>query len=258
MSDSLPLADHLLSRGRLLLRVGRPADALRLFRQVLVHTDLPNQVRADALRLLAGIDLEAGRFRRARRSLAAAIRLRRHAGDLYVEFARAVLADPDGDPRRAVKALRRAAAIDPFEPRTWAALGGAALRAGDAVPAGKAFRRAARLRPDRVETLSEIVDGFIALGREGDARDVLTAARFRAPRDAEVSALWDRFRFKLALRQQRQTAGIEDTILPFPVREREASATPAAAVVLRADRKSVSTPHLLRLFGRRADPRRAQ
>jgi tetratricopeptide (TPR) repeat protein len=257
VSDSLPFADHLLSRARLMLRIGRMVDARRLLRRVLVSSGDSTRTRADALRLLARMELDAGRFRQARCRLAAAIRLRRHADDLYVEYARVVLADPDGDPRLAVKALRRAVGIDPHESRSWAALGTAALRAADDRLARKAFRRAARLRPERIDTLEEVVDGFVALGREDEARVVLNTARFTSPNDARVTALWDRFRFALALRQQHGPDRGE-TILPFPVEVRKRAELETHPVVLRADRCSTVKPHLLRLFGRRSDPRRAQ
>src|SRR2546423_10291024 len=103
-----------------MVQVGRPVEACRLFGRLIRQPELAPRVRAEALRLVAGIEVACGRFRRARRLLAAAIRLRRHADDLYVEYARAIEADPDGDPELAVKALRRAVAIDPFEPRSWA------------------------------------------------------------------------------------------------------------------------------------------
>lgn len=256
MSDPLSFADHLLSRARLMLRIGRVVDAGRLLRRVLATAGDSTRLRADALRLLAGMEQDAGRFARARRYLAATIRLRRHADDLYVEYARAVLADPDADPLRAVKALRKAVGIDPHEPRSWAALGTAALRAGDDRLAARALRRAARLRPDRVDTLAEIADGFVALGQEDEARAVLNAARFRSPRDAGVAALSDRLRFTLARAGQRPAP--DDTVLRFPVEQRQPTEGPKHPVVLRADRRSTASPHLLRLFGRRSDPRRAQ
>jgi tetratricopeptide (TPR) repeat protein len=257
VSNSLPFADHLLSRARLMLRIGRVIDARRLLRRVLVSSGDSTRTRADALRLLAGIEFDAGRFRQARCRLAAAIRLRRHADDLYVEYARAVLADPDGDPRLAVKALRRAVGIDPHEPRSWAALGTAALRAADDRLACKAFRRAARLYPERIDTLEEVVDGLMALGRKDEARAALNTARFHSPNDSNVSALWDRFRFTLAVRAQHGPNDGE-TILPFPVEVRERAESETHPVVLRADRRSTVKPHLLRLFGRRSDPRQAQ
>lgn len=259
MSDSLPLADHLLNRGRRLLRLGQSAEARRLFRRLLGHTDLSKRLRADVLSHLAGIEFDAGRFRRARRLLTTAIRLCRHADELYVEYARAASADPDADPRLAVRALRRAVGIDPSESRSWAALGSAAVKAGEDALARKAFRCAARLRPEQADLLQEIADGLIAIGRVGEARELLVAARFRAPTDAAITAVWDQFRFSETARRQRRGQNDGTAILPFVMIEHQtADSQPADAVVLRADRKSFPAPHLLRMFGRRTGPRRAQ
>jgi tetratricopeptide (TPR) repeat protein len=242
-----------------MVRIGRKADARRLLRNVSRQSNPSHRLRADAFCLLAEIELDAGRFRRARRHLAAAIRLRRHADELYVAYSRAVQADPNADPRLAVKAMRRAVGIDPFEPRSWAALGTAALNSGDTLLACKAFRRAARLRPDDFDTLSEIADGFLNLDLEGDARAVLTAARFRHSHRADLIALVDRVNFTHALRRQRQStdrAGA-GAILPFPIRPAELPDTELPPVDLRVDRAHNPRPHLFRLFGRQSGPRQA-
>lgn len=257
MSDPLSIPDHLVARGRLMMRIGRPLEARRLFRRLLGHPELPDRTRAEALQAVAAIDMDSGQFRRARRLLAAAIRLRRHADDLYREYAAAVTADPDADPRLAVKALRRAVAIDPDEVRSWAALGTAALRAGDRSLARKAFRRAARLRPESASILQEIAHGLLELDREAEARAVVTAVRFGASNDADITGVWDWLQFALARRRQRKGQDEERTVLRFPTTPRESVSHSGEAVVLRADRKSAPTPHLLRLIGR-SGPRQAQ
>jgi tetratricopeptide (TPR) repeat protein len=258
LSDSLSLAEHLLSRGCLLRRLGRLPEARRLLRRALACAITSGPVRLDALRALATIELESGRFRRARRLLAAAIRQRPSADYLYREYARTVDVDPDADPQLAIRALRAAVCVDPFVPASWALLGTAALRAGDEQLARKALRRAARLRPEESDVLTTIVDGFLALDRDDEARAVVIAARFRSPNDLAVTALRDRIRYTIARRQQRHGGSDEPAILPFPVRERTSNKSPAATQVLRADRRSVPMPHLLRLFGRQTDPRQAQ
>lgn len=259
MSDSFTIPDYLLARARVMRRLGRLANARRLVRRVLGQAGLDTPRRAEASRLLGQIEFAAGRFRQARRMLMAAIRLRRYAGELYVEYARAVEADTDADPWLAVVGLRRAAALDPFEPRTWAALGTAAIRAGLPELARKAFRRAERLRPDRIDTLAETVDGLLNLGREDDACRVLTAARFRAPHDAAVAGLWNSFRYRVALRTQKAgDPGEEPTILRLPTTTTDSRGEHPLPVVLRADSQSANRPHLFRLSGRKPDPRWAQ
>jgi hypothetical protein len=159
----------------------------------------------------------------------------------------------------AVKAMRRAVGIDPFEPRSWAALGTAARLAGDAGLARKAFRRAARLRPDEIDTLTEVTDGLVALGLEGDARSVIAAARFRLNGRADAAGLCNRVKFLLAANHQRDEKVTDEpaTLLPFPLRPAGTEAKDHSPVILRADRHSGSRPHLLRFFGRRSDPRQA-
>jgi cytochrome c-type biogenesis protein CcmH/NrfG len=259
VSDSLSFAEHLLARAHLMLQVGRPTAARKLLNTMLRQPGLSHRLQADGHRMLAGIELEAGRFRRTRRHLAAAIRLRRHADELYFEYARAVHADPEADPRLAVKAMRRAVGIDPFEPRSWAALGRAARLAGDAELARKAFCRAARLRPEEIDTLAEITDGLVALGLEQEARAVIAAAQFRLSKRTDVIGLCNRVKFLLAANRQRQDKVTDEpaTLLPFPLRPAGTEKPDRSPVILRADRLSRSRPHLLRLFGQRIDPRRA-
>jgi tetratricopeptide (TPR) repeat protein len=259
VSDPFPLADHLLSRSRLMLQVGRPRAARRFLRRLTSHPDFAPRTRAEAHRRLSEIDLVAGRFRRARRHLVAAIRLRRHADELYFEYARAIEADPNGDPRKAVSALRVAVGIDPFEVRSWALLGHMAAAAGDLKLALKALRRAVRLRPEPVEVLADVVKGFLDLGRRSEARAVLSAARFRARRDARITGLWDWFRFDQAVREQRsQRLPSGPSILRFPTEMVDVPVRDGEPVVLRADRRSHPTPHVLRMLYSRPDPRQAK
>jgi len=259
VSDPLPLADYFLSRSRLMLQVGRQRSARRLLRRLTNHPDFAPRTRAEAHRRLSEIDLAAGRFRRARRHLVAAIRLRRHADELYFEYARVIEADPNGDARRAVSALRVAVGIDPFEARSWALLGRMAATAGDRKLALKALRRAVRLRPEAAEVLADVVKGLLGLGRRSEARAVLSAARFRARRDARIAGLWDWFRFQQAVREQRsQTTPSGPAILRFPTEMADVSVGNGEPVVLRADRRSHPTPHVLRMFEARPNPRRAK
>jgi tetratricopeptide (TPR) repeat protein len=252
VNDTVPLHAHLLRRGQLLVTIGRVRAARAMLRRLLTRPEVPSTSQAEANRVLGDLECAAGRFRRARRYFAAAIGLRPYVAELYLRFAAAVEADPKANPRKGLAALRRAICLEPQEPGHWTARGRLALRAGDTKQARAAFRRAARLHPETVTVLAEIVDGFVATGRENEARRVLIAARFRAPTDAGIAQLWNQFRFDcLRLEQARAGRGARsgaDMILPFP--EPVVSSGPAEGptVVIRADRISRPRPHLLRLF----------
>lgn len=261
MTESIRLADHVFLRARRLLHVGQTAEARRLLRRLATQDDLRGTLRAAAHQLLGQLDLSAERFRRARGHLAAAIKLQPFDAESYARYAAAVEADPDGNPRKGWAALRRALGINPYEPRSWAALGRVAIRLGDRKKAARAFRRAARLRPATVEVLSEIADGFVSLGRRREALAVLTAARFRDPRNTALQQLRNRVRFELLRRDQevaRRGTADGPAVLRFPGRAGGTGATTATPGIVRVDRGSRPAPHVLRMFGVRPDPRRAQ
>jgi Flp pilus assembly protein TadD len=220
---------------------------------------VPTPVQADAHRLLGRLALDAQNFRRARRHYRTAIRLRPFYPEAYFGYALAVEADSEADARKERAALRRAVAINAGEPRYWTALGRACLRTGDPTAARRAFRRAARLRPDDVATLGEIVDGYLTLGRPDEAQAMLQAARFRCPRDIGLGCLWDRFRFdRLRTEQAAGRRAAPAAILAFPGRVGESTAAVRTPAILRADRASRPGPHLLRMGGFQAGPRQAR
>jgi predicted Zn-dependent protease len=260
LNTSIHLHDHLLSTGRRLHEIGRTAEARRTLRPLVDAAELTPHSRAEVHAILGEIEFGLGRYRKARRHFAVVIGLRPYDTETCLRYADAVDADPDADPHKAWAARRRATRIDSFDSRCWAALGQSGLRIGDRKRALKAFRRAARLRPERIETLADVVNGLVELGRIREARSVLTCARFRRPHDAGIQALWNRFRFDCLHREQQaeRVGGVdaEPAILPFPGRTTEPKRG-GEPIVLRVDRRSRPMPHLLRLFGMRVDPRRA-
>jgi tetratricopeptide (TPR) repeat protein len=260
LNTSVHLHDQLLNIGRRLHEIGRSGEARQALQSLVDATEVTTHIRAEVHSILGAIEFGLGRYRRARKHFAIVIGLRPYDTETCLRYADAVDADPDGDPHKAWAARRRATRIDSFDSRCWAALGQSGLRIGDRKRALKAFRRAASLRPERVETVAAVVDGFVALGRIREARAVITCARFRRPHDAAIQALWNGFRFDCLRRDQQRERGrrhdAEPAILPFPGRT-AAATQPGDPVVLRADRRSQPAPHLLRLFGSRVGPRRA-
>jgi tetratricopeptide (TPR) repeat protein len=260
MSDPIRLTDHVFIRARRLLQAGETAEARCLLNRLARQVELRASLRAVAHQLLGQLDLSAQRFRRARRHFAAAIQLQPLEPESYCRYAAAVEADPDANPRRGWFALRKAIDIHPFEPRYWTALGRTAMRLGRRKTAIRCFRKAARLGLEQFDVLVEVVDGLVGLGRLREAAAVLTAARFRAPADPVLGQLVNRFRFD-ALRRDQQIARRATTggpvVLRFPGRAAGPVAPTGSPTIVRVDRGSRPTPHLLRMFRGGPDPRRA-
>jgi tetratricopeptide (TPR) repeat protein len=228
-------------------------------RQLLNRPSSSTYVLAEAHGLLGEIEFSAGCYRTARTHFAAVIRLRALDAETCLRYGDAVDADPDADPRRGWAARRRATRIDSFDSRCWTALGRSGLRIGDRRRALLAFRRAARLRPERIETLTELVEGFIALGRIREARAVVNAARFRQPHDAAIAGLWARFRFDCAHREQQggrdESRVIHAAILPFIGPLPDTDCREVTPTIIRTDRRSRPMPHVLRLPDVQSGPR---
>jgi predicted Zn-dependent protease len=260
VSQSTRLDDYLLARGRRFTALGRATDARAALQRLLRQPDVLLKAKAEAHELLGEIELARGRFRRARRHFATAIGLQPFVARTYLRYAAAVEADLDANPRKARAALRRAIDIDATEPGYWTALGRVELRSGHRGRALRAFRHAARLSPGSTAVLAEVVDGLVGAGREREAHAVLTAAWFRAPRDAGIIQLYNQFRFDCTQRRQARIGRDPDesAILPFPERTVAPAAVDASPVVIRVDQRSRPRPHILRLMSRPENPRQAR
>jgi hypothetical protein len=126
---------------------------------------------------------------------------------------------------------------------------------GDRTVAGLAFRRAARLQPERIDVLTELVGGYIAMGRFRLAKQVLVGVRFRNPNLAGLAELWKNFRWHVLRRRQqrlRMAESSDEATIPFPGRKASVRTADPNPVVLRADKSSRPLPHILRMFGRRS------
>jgi tetratricopeptide (TPR) repeat protein len=260
VNPTINLLDRLLSQGRRLNIMGRRVEARQRLDKLLAHTDAPAHQRVEAHQLLAEIHLDSQRYRKARRHLLAALGLQPECAETHYRLAMAIDLDPDGEPKRAAKHFRKALEHKPDEPRYWASYGHICLRLAKDKAAYGAFIAATDLAPNDVAVIDEITDGLCFLGKEEDARSVLTAARFRLGHDAELEQLWNRFRFlqlhrqQQAARRRKALAEGEAVILPY-VPSKETSGPKGEPGILRHDRFSRPTPHATRP-GISSDPRR--
>jgi Flp pilus assembly protein TadD len=260
MDTSINLLERLLAQGRRLLGMGRRGEARRHLEKLLALGGAPTHQRIEAHQLLGEIHVDAQRYRKARRHLVAALGLQPNCAETHFQLAMTLDLDPDADPKRAAKYFRKALEHKPDEARYWAGYGQICLRLGRDKAAYGAFIAAADLAPNSVNVIDEITDGLCFLGKEEDARAVLTAARFRLGHDAELEQLWNRFRFlqlhrkQQAARRRQALAEGEAVILPF-VPSKETSGPKGEPVILRHDRLSRPAPHMTRLPEASSDPR---
>ncbi len=258
MNPSINLLDRLLSQGRRLLFMGRRVEARRRLEKLLALPEVPNQQRVEAHQLLADIHLDNQCYRKSRRHLVAALGLSPECAATHYRLAVTLDLDPDADPKRAAKYYRKALELKPDDARYWSGYGQVCVRLGKEKAAYGAFVAAADLAPMDVEVIDEITEGMCFLGREDDARAVLTAARFRLGHDAELESLWNRFRFLQLHRKQLTTkrraalAAGEAVVLPF-VPAKESSGVRGEPGILRHDRFSKPSPHSTR---QNSDPKR--
>jgi tetratricopeptide (TPR) repeat protein len=265
-SRTLGLVDHLLSRGRYFQHLGRTLDALRILGRLAGFRELPAAVAEEAQFRLGELQLRRKKHARARRHLAAALRLAPDNPRYHFLLAQALEKDRDGDLARAAEHYRSSLALDHSQTDCLCAYGRLALRLGRNEEALECLRAAVRLAPDDLAVLSQAAAGLRQAGRADEARGLLLAARFRNPRDGRYRRLWDDFQFDAARRAQdaaragRAPAGDDGPVLlPFlrPVRPESAPRDGAAGKIIRADAPASPGPHLGRPT-RTTDRRQAQ
>lgn len=260
MNTSILLHQELLARGRQMFDLGFLSEAGQTLRPLVKQPNIPANTLCEAHRLLGEIEHEAGNFARARKHFAIAIGLVSDEASLYTLYARSVDADPEGDPAKALKARRRATHLDIRNASMWSSLGWSYLRTGNRDRARKAFRRALCLKSESIDTLGEVIEGLISLNRLLEAQQAIRTARFRFPNDvAGLKCMADRVQFEILRREQRLRLDATEgtSILKFVPRPSEVKLLDVNPVVIRADRRSLPTPHLFKFLGRRSGPKRA-
>lgn len=225
MSRTLPFYDHLMSLGRHLQRLGLHQEAARLFQRLAGHATLPDDYREEAHYRLAERSLDLGKFRRARRHLAAALALCPDNAQYHHLLGIAAAEDVDCDPARALEYFRRAARLDPDNPAYLCDLARQALRSGARDEALTALHRAAELAPDDPDVIAEVANGLRAADCPADAKTLLRAALFRNPRAQRFRDLWNRHQFDMLHAEQQQERTRWKTtdsavLLPFAPRQR--------------------------------------
>jgi tetratricopeptide (TPR) repeat protein len=229
VANTVDFQISLLNRARTMTRAGLHAEARPLLEKLISNDKTPTATRCEALRLSANIELEAGRFKKARRALREVARLTPKVADVFYRLAKAFDDDPKGNPRKSVLAMRNALQIEPENPDYWAFYGVLCIRSKLCKSGLLAIRKAMKLAPCESGVLEESLAGLVHLGRTEEAKVRLMRARFRRPKDAELTRLWNRFRFDEAANAQRAKSTPNKKAMSFPTLAPEAKRADGAS-----------------------------
>src|SRR5690349_5704551 len=156
ISKKLNLVGALLKRARHLHDLGVSDEAGRLFHRLMNLRELPLEVAEEIQGRMAEIRFDQGRFRKARRHLAAALAYQPDNAHYHYMMALAAEADPDCPLDRAYKHFRRCVKLDAEHPEYLCAFGMTALDLGHKRQGLMALRRAQRLAPDDCAVLEKV------------------------------------------------------------------------------------------------------
>jgi tetratricopeptide (TPR) repeat protein len=223
MSRTLNFVQHLWDRGQNLRKLGQNDAAFRVFDRLVSAPELPEDISADAHLRLAEMHLEAGRYKKARRKLAALLTVQPDHAQAHHLMACACEEDDTCPAERALKHYRKCAQLDPDNPDYWCDLGGFALFMGEREMGLRALRRAEKLAPDDPNILGLVAEGLREEDENAEAGQFLRNALFRNSKDQRFHDLWARHQFRLLQAQQQrnkladQRVNLPPTmILPFP------------------------------------------
>jgi tetratricopeptide (TPR) repeat protein len=260
----LNLSDRLLAMGRNFQRLGRHHDALKILSHLAGFHELPAKVAEETQHRLAELQMRRGKFRRARRHLAAALLHRPESARYHWLMARSLADDKrHGDAQRAADHYRKSLQIDPDQAECLAEWGRLALRMGHVQEGLDSLCRAVQLAPQDPRPVSRLVRSLAAENRVEEALAVLRAALFRNPRDRRFRRLYDAFQFQQLVDEQAAARASmtddgestdEPDVLPFVRPARIASVGFKGNKLIRRDGPHAPRPH--RPVGRRLTDRR--
>jgi tetratricopeptide (TPR) repeat protein len=205
MSKTLSLLDHLFLMAERSQDLNRPQDALRFLKRLAGLRDLPADLAEEVHARIAEIQLGRRKYLLARRHLSVALHYRPDCARYHYLMATAIIDDETADPNRALEHYRRSLELDPEQPDCLGEFALLALSMGHAEEGLSALRKAAELEPDDPEMLATVAEGLCEADQAQEAQRLLQAARFRHPRDARFTKLWNDFRFQ-QLREEQEAA----------------------------------------------------
>lgn len=240
MGKTLTLIDAAWASARDRAQAGRKSEARGILVTLLGREDLPTALAAKAHRLAAKLYADGERYAKARKHLKAARTLEPGNADTHYQLAAAYADDAYGCDLRAAKSYRRAVARDGTNALYHAAYGRALVRAAKDRPAVRALREAVELAPTDAKVLAVVVEAYREMNAARLAWDVVCKAKFLAPADKAIAAMWQRAKFDLASEGQSPRMR---KVLPFV----RLVGTDGESRAVRRDVGSASAPHVYRL-----------
>jgi len=217
MADKINLLQFLLKRGRHFHDLGLNQQATKIFQRLATLPFLSAEAAEEIQHRLAEIRFDQGKYRRARRHLAAALSYQPTNPHYHYMMALATDADPQSEPRRAMAYLKQAVQLDPDHPIYQCEYGLKALSLGRRQAGLRALKKAEQLSPDDPEILDKVSQGLIEEGAWDEARRLLRSAMFRNPRSQAIRSLWQQRQFDFL--QAHQQAAREEPESPQQLKE---------------------------------------
>jgi Tfp pilus assembly protein PilF len=201
----LNLVDELLSRSRHFHKIGRRHEAFNLLIRLADLREIPIHAAEEIEVRLGESYLRQRRFKQARHHLAAALTYQPDNARYHFLLAHTFSHGSRPNPQRASKHYQRSLELEPKRPIRQSAFGLFLVQFGQSSEGLRHLRRAAKIAPQAPAVLKKVLAGMLLANRSEEARRVLLTARFHAPRDPRVLALWNDLHFQ-QIRKEQQTA----------------------------------------------------
>jgi Flp pilus assembly protein TadD len=205
MSRMLNLVDELLSRSRHFHKLGRRHEAFDLLTRLADLREMPIHTAEEVEVRLGESYLRQRRYKQARRHFATALTFQPDNARYHFFLAHALSHGPRPNPRRASEHYARSLELDSGKPIRLSAFGLFLVQIGRSAEGLRHLRRAAKIAPESPAVLKRVLAGLLLANRAEEARRVLLNARFCAPHDPRVLALWNDLHFQM-IRKEQQTA----------------------------------------------------
>jgi Flp pilus assembly protein TadD len=217
MTATISFVDTLFARGMDLEKRGMLAEACRTYERLLHIRPLTRKMVGEAAGRLGKLQLERGRFAKARRHLALSVARLPGNAEYQNLLARAIEADETCDIEKARQPYMNCVDLQPNNPFYLVDLARYLVQCGQDQEAFDVFQKAFDAGAENPEVVAAVAEGLRDLGRSDEAQSLLRRAQFRHARHARFRQLWQDHQFQLlwARQQAARSTPAEIPILRF-------------------------------------------